>query len=262
MSEILKTLPVWHEGETYIQQKVGVAERMAAVGQRVIRDFMPDQHRDFYAQLPFIVLGSVDGRGDAWATFLEGRPGFMSSPSTTILNIAARRDASDPASEGMADGQPIGLLGMEMHTRRRNRMNGFVSTHPTGFSVDVDQSFGNCPRYIQLRDFEFVRDPGRRFLPARVEDLPAPRWCCTRHDRGGRRIFRRLLCRSRRSTPGRRVASRRQGRLRSCCGRWHADHPGLRRQPLLFNARQYPAERQGRACLRRLREWRHAADDR
>ena len=60
MSETLKTLPVWHEGETYLQQKVGVAERMAAVGQRVIRDFMPDQHRDFYAQLPFIVLGSVD----------------------------------------------------------------------------------------------------------------------------------------------------------------------------------------------------------
>ena len=71
MSEILKMLPVWHEGETFIQQKVGVAERMAAVGQRVIRDFMPDQHRDFYAQLPFIVLGSVDSRGDAWATFLE-----------------------------------------------------------------------------------------------------------------------------------------------------------------------------------------------
>ena len=171
MNETLKTLPVWHEGETYIQQKVGVAERMAAVGQRVIRDFMPDQHRDFYAQLPFIVLGSVDGRGDAWATLLEGRPGFMSSPSSTTLTIAARRDPSDPASEGLAEGRPIGLLGMEMHTRRRNRMNGFVSNSPDGFRVDVDQSFGNCPRYIQLRDFEFVRAPGEAFAGG-VEDLP------------------------------------------------------------------------------------------
>jgi ferredoxin-NADP reductase/predicted pyridoxine 5'-phosphate oxidase superfamily flavin-nucleotide-binding protein len=172
MSEILKTLPVWHEGETLLQQKVGVAERMASVGQRVIRDFMPDQHRDFYAQLPFIVVGSVDSRGDAWATFLEGRPGFMSSPSSTVLNIAAKRHASDPASAGMSDGQPIGLLGMEMHTRRRNRMNGIVSSSPKGFGVDVDQSFGNCPRYIQLRDFEFVRDPGEAFSGT-VEDLPA-----------------------------------------------------------------------------------------
>ncbi|MBX5219513.1 2Fe-2S iron-sulfur cluster binding domain-containing protein [Rhizobium sp. NLR9b] len=171
MNETLKTLPVWHEGETYIQQKVGVAERMAAVGQRVIRDYMPDQHRDFYAQLPFIVLGSVDSRGDAWATFLEGRPGFMSSPSPTTLDIAARRDARDPASEGLAEGLPIGLLGIEMHTRRRNRMNGFVSNLPDGFRVDVDQSFGNCPRYIQLRDFEFVRNPGEDFAGT-VEDLP------------------------------------------------------------------------------------------
>jgi ferredoxin-NADP reductase/predicted pyridoxine 5'-phosphate oxidase superfamily flavin-nucleotide-binding protein len=172
MGDMLKTLPVWHEGETFIQEKVGVAERMAAVGQRVIRDFMPEQHRDFYAQLPFIVLGSVDGSGDAWATFLEGRPGFMSSPSSTILEIAARSDASDPASEGVSDGQPIGLLGMEMHTRRRNRMNGIVYRSPEGVCVDVDQSFGNCPRYIQLRDFEFVREPGQPYAGS-VEHLPA-----------------------------------------------------------------------------------------
>ncbi len=172
MSEILKTLPAWHEGEIYLQEKVGVVERMATVGQRVIRDFMPDQHRDFYAQLPYVVVGCLDKGGDAWVTLLEGKPGFISSPTSTILNIEAMAHTSDPASEGLADGQPIGLLGMEMHTRRRNRMNGFVSHVPGGIRVDVDQSFGNCPRYIQLRDFEFVRDPGEAFSGA-VEDLQA-----------------------------------------------------------------------------------------
>lgn len=159
----LKKLPTWHEGERLIQEKVGVAERMAEVGKRVVRDFMPDQHRSFYAQLPFIVLGSVDARGDAWATFVEGPPGFMSSPSPTILDIAARPDPGDPAGQGMGDGDPVGLLGIEMHSRRRNRMNGFVTTTSTGIRVDVDQSFGNCPRYIQLRDFTFAHDPGPCF---------------------------------------------------------------------------------------------------
>ncbi|MBB4008147.1 2Fe-2S iron-sulfur cluster-binding protein [Allorhizobium taibaishanense] len=172
MSETFTKLPVWHEGETLIQEKLGVKERMASVGQRVIRDFMPDQHRDFYAQLPFIVLGSVDRSDDAWATFVEGQPGFMSSPSPVVLDIAAIRDPSDPASEGLVDGLPIGLLGIEMHTRRRNRMNGFVSTTDSGFRVDVDQSFGNCPRYIQLRDFAFERQPGTLFN-GEVEELPA-----------------------------------------------------------------------------------------
>ena len=39
MSEKLTKLPVWHEGETFIQEKLGVKERMASVGQRVVRDF-------------------------------------------------------------------------------------------------------------------------------------------------------------------------------------------------------------------------------
>ncbi|WP_448098841.1 2Fe-2S iron-sulfur cluster-binding protein [Luteibacter yeojuensis] len=161
MTASLKKLPTWHEGETFIQEKVGVAERMAVVGQRVVRDFMPDQHRAFYEQLPFVVLGSVDAHGGPWATFLAGTPGFMSSPNPTTLDIALRPDPSDPAAEGVREGEAIGLLGIEMHTRRRNRMNGFVAvpTAGTGFRVDVDQSFGNCPRYIQLRDARYVRDP-------------------------------------------------------------------------------------------------------
>ncbi len=171
MGEDLKKLTVWHEGETFLQEKLGVAERMVVVGQRVIRDFMPDQHRDFFAQLPFIVLGSVDSRNDAWATFVEGRPGFMTSPSPTVLDIAAYNDPSDPAGEGMTDGNPIGLLGIELHTRRRNRMNGVASPSARGIRVDVDQSFGNCPRYIQLRDFEFAREPGQAF-PGTIEELP------------------------------------------------------------------------------------------
>ncbi|KJV50061.1 FAD-binding oxidoreductase [Pantoea sp. BL1] len=152
-------LPVWHAGEIALHQQAGVAERMAEVGQRVIRDYMPDQHRDFYAQLPFIVAGSVDAQGDAWATLLEGQPGFIFSPNATTLDIAAQPDPRDPAAAGFTDGAPVGLLGIELHTRRRNRMNGVLSAIGGGFRVQVEQSFGNCPRYIQLRDFRFARSP-------------------------------------------------------------------------------------------------------
>lgn len=159
MAQTVMKLPTWHEGERLIQEKVGVAQRMDEIGRRVVRDHMPAQHQAFYAQLPFIVLGSVDGRGDAWATLLAGRPGFMSSPDSTTLHIGAKAEAQDPAGEGIRPGAPVGLLGIEMHTRRRNRLNGIVAESSGGFQVDVDQSFGNCPRYIQLRDFAFRRDP-------------------------------------------------------------------------------------------------------
>ncbi|MEN2674363.1 pyridoxamine 5'-phosphate oxidase family protein [Herbaspirillum huttiense] len=151
--------PVWHAGEKQLQAQLGVADKMESVGQRVIRDFMPEQHRDFYGQLPFIVVGSVDPSGDAWATFLEGRPGFLASPSPTRLDMHARPAAEDPAAAGMSAGAPVGLLGIEMHTRRRNRMNGVLAPLADGWRVQVDQSFGNCPRYIQLRDYSFAREP-------------------------------------------------------------------------------------------------------
>ncbi|WP_342724448.1 pyridoxamine 5'-phosphate oxidase family protein [Bradyrhizobium sp. B097] len=157
-------LATWHAGEMAIQQKVGVAEKMAAVGQRAVRDFMPDQHRDFFAQIPFIVVGSVDRRGDAWASLLAGRPGFIASPTPRSLAIDARPDASDPVSEGMREGDAIGLLGIELHTRRRNRANGLLrASSGKALSLELDQSFGNCPQYIQLRDFAFVREPAAAF---------------------------------------------------------------------------------------------------
>jgi hypothetical protein len=157
-------LSTWHPGEKAIQEQVGVAGRMDEVGRRVVRDFLPDQHRAFFAQIPFIVAGSVDGRGDAWATLIAGRPGFITAPTPTELHIAARPAPADPARAGMRDGDAIGLLGIELHSRRRNRVNGLIDTSADGIlRVAVDQSFGNCPQYIQLRDFAFVRDPGELF---------------------------------------------------------------------------------------------------
>lgn len=158
MSEQPGTHPVWHDGERRIQARLGVAERMAEVGTRVIRDHMPDQHRAFYAQLPFILVGSVDESDDVWATILEGPPGFIASPSPTTLDIAARPQAGDPAASGIGAGRSLGLLGIEMHSRRRNRMNGTLTGADGVLRVAVEQSFGNCPRYIRLRDARFARD--------------------------------------------------------------------------------------------------------
>src|SRR5215831_14264835 len=50
----------WHEGERVAHARLGLSERMAELGERVLRNFMPDQHRLFFSQLPFLVVGSVD----------------------------------------------------------------------------------------------------------------------------------------------------------------------------------------------------------
>ncbi|QKH33588.1 pyridoxamine 5'-phosphate oxidase family protein [Achromobacter pestifer] len=160
------TLPPspWHAGERLLQQHVGIAERMAVTGPKVIRDYMPDQHRIFFQQLPFLVAGAVDGQGDPWAGVLEGQPGFVSSPDPRTLRVSAVPDADDPLLAGLGPERQVGLLGIELHTRRRNRANGRIAAWDgKRFEVAVTQSFGNCPQYIQAREFQFSRSPSLRF---------------------------------------------------------------------------------------------------
>jgi predicted pyridoxine 5'-phosphate oxidase superfamily flavin-nucleotide-binding protein len=147
----------FHEGERAIQTRVGVRERMSEIGSRIIRSYMPDQHRDFFALLPFLVAGSVDEAGQPWASVLAGPTGFITSPDPKILDVRALPLKQDPLGQSLAAGAPIGLLGLQPHTRRRNRMNGVVEHLDShGFKVRVSQSFGNCPQYIQAREPEFV----------------------------------------------------------------------------------------------------------
>lgn len=150
----------FHSGEKEAQTRAGKRDAMEMFGKAVIRPFMPDQHRDFFQQLPFIVLGSVDDAGWPWASILTGRAGFIASPSNTRLDLDITALNDDPLGASLQTGAPIGLLGIELATRRRNRMNAKVNavTDRT-VSLDVVQSFGNCPQYIQTRDITFVRDP-------------------------------------------------------------------------------------------------------
>lgn len=142
----------FHAGEIAIQKRLGVQTKMEAQGRRVIRDYLPEQHQQFYAQLSFLIAGTVDPQGRLWASILVGAPGFLSTPDQRTLQVTTRPLFGDPLAKTLATGIDIGLLGIELSTRRRNRINGtIIAITPDGFAIRVGQSFGNCPQYIQAR---------------------------------------------------------------------------------------------------------------
>jgi predicted pyridoxine 5'-phosphate oxidase superfamily flavin-nucleotide-binding protein len=152
----------FHTDELTAQAHAGV--EMTRSG---IRDFMPEQHRAFFAALPYVLIAASDADGWPLATLLEGHPGFIASPDPVTLRIEALPSATDPATGMIRLGDELGILGIDFGTRRRNRANGIVSgVDAAGFTLAVRQSFGNCPQYIQRREMtraETVEGPTRSF---------------------------------------------------------------------------------------------------
>ena len=147
----------FHPGEQRMQAKAGKRHKLETIGRRVIRPYMPEQHREFFQNLPFLLVGSVAGDGRPWASVLFGTPGFVHAPEATVLEIHAQPADGDPLAGNLHAGAALGFLGLEFHSRRRNRMNGKIIDMDDNGSmrIRVDQSFGNCPKYIQARNWQW-----------------------------------------------------------------------------------------------------------
>lgn len=142
----------FHAGEQNIQYRLGMRDKMEAHGRIAIRNFMTEQQQTFYQHLPFLLVGSLDQSGQPWASILTSQPGFMHALDERQLRIDAMPADFDPLHANLHVGAALGLLGIEPPTRRRNRINGMVSSvNESGLTVAVQRSFGNCPKYIQAR---------------------------------------------------------------------------------------------------------------
>ena len=60
----------FHEGEISLQKSLGIDHRMDKFGRKVIRDFMPEQHRKFYSELPYIFLGHENKKHETFSSML------------------------------------------------------------------------------------------------------------------------------------------------------------------------------------------------
>ena len=146
----------FHRGEHQVQKRLGVRD-IEDWAQKVVRNYLPDQHREFHTALPFLVAAARDERGRPWITLLEGSDGFVTSPDTQQLVIEAKPSRGDALEHAFVEDADVGILGIELATRRRNRVNGRVTEdRANGITFAVEQSFGNCPQYIREREWRRV----------------------------------------------------------------------------------------------------------
>jgi len=166
----------FHPGEQKVQARLGVRD-IEDWARKVVRDYLPEEHRAFHTELPFLVVAASDDQGRPWATLLTGPEGFVTSPDIRSLVIEAEPVPGDGLELSLVPGADIGILGIELATRRRNRVNGrIVDNRPGAVIFGVEQSYGNCPQYIRERAWRHVEgepagrpEKGTRLTPAQRE---------------------------------------------------------------------------------------------
>jgi predicted pyridoxine 5'-phosphate oxidase superfamily flavin-nucleotide-binding protein len=140
----------FHDGEREMQRRAGTLGEAEAVG-RGVRSELPRGADRFLARQRLAVAASVDTAGRVWASLLTGPPGFVEPVDAGLLRLAAAPAPGDPLA-GNLDARPeLGLLVLDPTTRQRMRFNGRALRRPEGLFLLVDQAYGNCPKYIQLR---------------------------------------------------------------------------------------------------------------
>ena len=144
--------PALHPGEIEMQRRRGVLEAGGRVA-AMIRDTIPPVAARFVEQQPFAAAAVLDGEQRPWAALWPGRPGFLRVLDERTVGVpSASFDAL--TREKMAPGS-MGLLAIELSTRRRMRLNGRASPADEGLVIEADEVFSNCPKYIQKRDLEW-----------------------------------------------------------------------------------------------------------
>ncbi len=104
-----------------------------------------------------MVVAARDARGHPWATLLTGPEGFILSPDPKSLHIKAKPVPGDGSEDALFEGADMGIIGIELATRRRNRVNGrILKESPDTVIFSVEQSFGNCSQYIREREWRSV----------------------------------------------------------------------------------------------------------
>jgi predicted pyridoxine 5'-phosphate oxidase superfamily flavin-nucleotide-binding protein len=101
------------------------------------------------------VAASRDEAGRVWASLLTGPPGFVRAVDEQLVLVGAQPRPGDPLAGNLGHRPDLGLLVIDLATRRRLRLNGQALLDPEhGIFLSVEQAYGNCPRYIHQRTVE------------------------------------------------------------------------------------------------------------
>ncbi len=164
-----------HKGELWLQERRNTPKEMIASIPQYIAPDMPQQHVDFFADLPYLPLATLDRDGRPWVSLLVTHS--ESDPSVDIkisdqntMNVVAESNPYDPFARALMQiptsdhaQKLFAGVGVDFSNRRRNKIAGEISAASVEESGKIslhlasDQHLGNCPKYITVRELAYEK---------------------------------------------------------------------------------------------------------
>lgn len=119
----------------------------------VISDTIMAGARPFIARQVMVATASVAANGLPWASVLFGPPGFVTAQEKSLAIDLARlhQDAQDPLWKNLVQDSRLGLVAIELGSRRRYRVNGRTERIGDVLHLSVVEAYPNCPKFIHRR---------------------------------------------------------------------------------------------------------------
>jgi len=143
----------FHEGEIAVQERAGerdiACRHGAGIGSRIAPGAL-----SFLERQRLIAVSIAGDDSQLWTSVWGGAPGFLRSDDGQRLEVStsmATLSSHDPVRTRVLAGRDIGILAIELASRRRLRINGTIDAGSSELVVLVRESVGNCPKYIQRR---------------------------------------------------------------------------------------------------------------
>lgn len=176
---------LYGESQRRLQQQFDTERIADRIEERLFRDRMTSEDRDFIQRMDMFFLATADSAGRPNCSYKGGDPGFVRVLDEHTLAFPNYDGNGMYISMGNAsENAHVGILFIDFEKQKRLRVNG-IAQLTAADSVDppypeaqfvvrvtVRQVFPNCPRYIhKLQHVE-----PSKFVPRAETVTPVPGW--------------------------------------------------------------------------------------
>lgn len=149
-------MDVFHSGERAVHNMLGV-QKIANTASAMIQPTMTKKFMAFLNGQNSFMISSMDEKGRVWSSFLAGKEGIIQAVECDVIKINAGINEGDPLFTNILHNKEVGIIVIDFASRIRIRINGSVVNKfwDGSFEVKTEQVFGNCPKYIQARNFTY-----------------------------------------------------------------------------------------------------------